>query len=725
MRSTRAVTLRPPSPARTTARTTLEVLAAAGLLLCAGAAPASAQQAEGVPPDDPAANRLTLDKLFDMEGVGDPRISPDGERIVYARQWMDPMSDSRKSAIWIMNADGSRNRHLVEGGSPRWSPSGDRIAFLACGTPGGDRSALQECGEDSERQIWVRIMEGEGAGSVTQVTRLTESASDIAWSPDGEAIAFSRFVEDEDSYTVELPERPDGAEWTESPLVVDRLDWRADGRGVLPEGHEHVFTVPAGGGTPRQLTHGPYDHGDPVWGPDGTTIYFDGLREEDADYHMWESEVYAIDVESRRIRQLTDRNGPDHDPVVSPDGRHVAYVGADSTGKTYLVEQLYVMNADGSNPRPIQDGQDRSPDDLIWAADGSGVYYTIEDHGTADAWFASTDGEIRRITEGRHVLGLSDVSADGTAVGVVSTPHRPEDVVSFPVDGDEGGTLTWLTAVNEDVLGDVELGEVEEITYPSVGGYEIQGWVVKPPDFDPSQRYPLILRIHGGPWSMYDVGFSFSYQNHAANGYVVLYTNPRGSTGYGTDFVDEIDHAYPGEDYDDLMNGVDEVLSRGYVDEENMLVTGCSGGGVLSSWVIGQTDRFAAAVVRCPVTNWLSFVGTTDGPYWYHNFRERPWVDPSEHLERSPLMHVGNVSTPTLLMTGVKDLRTPMSQTVEYYQALKLRKVPSKMIQMVDEWHGTGSNPSNFMRTQLYVRKWFTDHMTEEMRERMEERAVD
>jgi len=702
------------------------MLAILGILVALGpglalVGPASAQE----PGPDAAANRLTLDRYFEMESASDPRISPDGDEVVYVRGWIDPRTDSRKSAIWIVGIDGDRNRHLVEGSSPRWSPSGDRLAFLACGTPGGDRSALEECGEGSERQIWVRIMEGEGAGSVTQVTRLTESASDIAWSPDGTRIAFEKHVEKKEPYTVELPPRPEGAQWTPEPRIVSRLDWRADGRGPLPEGHRHLFTVPAEGGTPRQITHGDHDHGNPVWSPDGSTLYFDGLREEDADYQIWESEVYSVDVESRGIRQLTDRNGPDHSPAVSPDGRRIAYVGADSTGRTYLVQGLYVMNADGSGTRELAADFDRAPDDLVWAPDGSGVYFTAEDHGTEDLYYAGLDGSFRQVTEGNHVLATSTISEDGTAVATRSTPHRPGDVVRFSTRGGGAASPTWLTAVNEDVLSHLELGEVEEIRYESTDGLEIQGWIVKPPDFDPSEEYPLILRIHGGPWAMYDVGFSFSYQNHAANGYVVLYTNPRGSTGYGTAFVDEIDHAYPGKDYDDLMAGVDEVLSRGYVDEENMLVTGCSGGGVLSSWVIGQTDRFAAAVVRCPVTNWLSFVGTTDGPYWYHNFREHPWVDPTEHLERSPLMQVGNVTTPTLLMTGVKDLRTPISQTTEYYQALKIRKVPTKMIRMADEWHGTGRNPSNFLRTQLYVRKWFTDHMTEEMREVMEERRVD
>jgi len=678
-------------------------------------APAAAQE-EG--------DRLTLDLYMEMESANDPRISPDGTRVVYARQWIDAMTDARKSVLWIMNADGSRNRFLVNGSSPRWSPSGDRLAFLACGTPGGDPGAMTECGEDTERQIFVRIMEGEGEGSVTQVTRLTEGASNLAWSPDGTRIAFDMHVEEEQEFTIRLPGRPDGARWTEDPRVVDRLNWRQDRQGPLPRGHRQIFTVPTEGGTPRQITRGPYDHGGPVWSPDGSTIYFDGLRKEDADWEMWESEIYAVDVERREIRALTDRNGPDGDPAVSPDGRLIAYTGADSTGFTYLTDELYVMEADGSNPRRLAEGLDRQPDDLIWAEDGSGVYFTAENEGTEDLYYAGLDGSVSRVTDGTHVLRTSDIQ-DGIAVATRSTPHRPDDVVSFRVRGGERAQPRWLTALNEDVLRDVALGEVEEIRYTSTDGLEIQGWIVKPPDFDPSETYPLILRIHGGPWAMYDVGFSFSYQNHAANGYVVLYTNPRGSTGYGTEFVNEIDHAYPGKDYDDLMAGVDEVVSRGYVDPDNMLVTGCSGGGVLSSWVIGKTDRFAAAVVRCPVTNWLSFVGTTDGPYWYHNFRSPPWEDPTEHLERSPLMLVGNVTTPTLLITGVHDLRTPMAQTEEYYHALKLRKVPTKMIRMNEEWHGTSSKPSNFMRTQLYVREWFRRHMTEGMRERTERVAAD
>ncbi|MFQ5679419.1 MAG: prolyl oligopeptidase family serine peptidase [Gemmatimonadota bacterium] len=664
----------------------------------------------------PAPGRLTLDRYMDLEGVGDPRISPDGSRIVYGREWIDPMTDSRKSSLWIMNADGSRSRYLTDGTSPRWSPSGDRIAFLACGTAGGDRSALLECDDGSRRQIYVRYMDAEGA--VTQVTRLTQSASNIAWSPDGERIAFNMLVPREHRWEVKLPRKPRGAKWTAEPRIIERLDYRQDRRGFEPQGHRHIFTVPATGGTPRQITDGEFDHGAPAWAPDGRTLYFSGLRREDADWIWRESEVYAVDVATREIKQLTHRRGPDSGPLASPDGRLVAYTGVDSVRNTYITNKLYVMNADGSNPHALTADLDRTPRGARWSPRGDGLFFVTQDRGTMNLWFVSLDGRLRQVTRGNHQFRLSSLSRGGVGVGTLSSPTVPEDV--YAVDLRSGG-LRRLTEVNADLLADISLGEVEEIEYGSVDDFRIQGWIVKPPDFDPSRKYPLILHIHGGPHAMYGVNFSYSFQNFAAEDHVVLYLNPRGSSGYGTEFGNAIMNAYPGKDYDDLMAGVDELLSRGYVDEENMLVTGCSGGGVLSSWVVGHTERFAAAVVRCPVTDWFSFVGTTDSPNWYRNFAKLPWEDPSEHLRRSSLMYVGNVSTPTLLMTGVKDLRTPMPQTEEFYQALKFRKVPSAMIRMQEEWHGTSSKPSNFLRTQAYIMHWFEKYMTDDMRARRKE----
>jgi dipeptidyl aminopeptidase/acylaminoacyl peptidase len=306
------------------------------------------------------------------------------------------------------------------------------------------------------------------------------------------------------------------------------------------------------------------------------------------------------------------------------------------------------------------------------------------------------------------MLSLTSVSRDGAAVGVLSAPHKPGDVVKLKLAGSGAGRPEQLTRVNEDVLAGKLLGEVEEVWYDSTGGTRVQGWLVKPPAFDPSRRYPLILHIHGGPHAMYNVAFNYSFQNLAANGYLVLYTNPRGSTGYGTAFGNAIDDGYPGPDYDDLMAGVDHVVAKGYVDTSRLYVTGVSGGGVLSSWIIAHTDRFAAAAVRAPVINWISFAGTTDITAWgYYRFRGHFWENPKKWLDHSPLMHVGRVKTPTLLMTGELDLRTPMGQTEEYYQALRTLKVPTAMLRFHGEYHGTGSKPSNFMRTQLYLMSWF------------------
>jgi dipeptidyl aminopeptidase/acylaminoacyl peptidase len=366
------------------------------------------------------------------------------------------------------------------------------------------------------------------------------------------------------------------------------------------------------------------------------------------------------------------------------------------------------MNSDGSNPRLVSGDWDRAPGDLKWAADGSGVYFTAQNEGSQNLYFlplGASPGRVTPVTRGVHMLAVSDISSKGVAVGTRTSFEKPADIISFDVKEPEA--LKQLTKVNEDVLAGKKLGKVTEMWYAAPDGTKVQGWYITPPDFDASKKYPMQLHIHGGPHSMYNVGFNFGWQEHAANDYVILYTNPRGSTGYGSAFGNAIKNAYPGKDYDDLMAGVDALLAKGFVDQQNMFVTGCSGGGVLTAWIVGKTDRFAAASANCPVIDWLSFVGTTDGASWYFNFEKLPWEDPTEHIKRSPLTYVGNVKTPTMLMTGVNDLRTPMPQTEQFYSALKLLKVPAAMVRFNDEWHGTTSNPSNFMRTQLYLRYWF------------------
>jgi dipeptidyl aminopeptidase/acylaminoacyl peptidase len=643
--------------------------------------------------------KLTLDLYLDWETVAAPQLSPDGAQLVYTRRWTDKVNDKFESDVWIMNADGSKQRFLVKGSSPQWSPDGRRIAYLAQGQPAG-------------AQVFVKWLD---SGEETQLTHLERSPSNIEWSPDGRRIAFNMSVPSKQEFTVRMPQRPAGAKWVDPPRVIDRLDYRADTVGYRPEGFTHIFVIPDTGGTPRQLTEGNYNHGAPEWTPDSQRLVFSGLRKPEAEYEWRESEIYSVSLADGRITQLTDRNGPDSSPTVSPDGRLIAYTGFDQTDDTYIVSKLYVMDIDGKNRRALTDAFDRSPGGLIWAGDGSGVYFTSEDRGSDNLYFvALRGGAPQPVTQGVQQLQVTSITKSGVAAGVLSSPTEPGDVAVFNL---KSPAPKRLTDVNGDLLEGRKLGAVEEVWYDSVGGKKVQGWVVKPPDFDPSKKYPLILYIHGGPHAMYGVGFNFEFQNHAAEGYVVLYTNPRGSTGYGQEFGNAIKFNYPGEDYDDLMNGVDAVIKKGYIDERNLFVCGGSGGGVLTSWIVGHTNRFAAAVVMKPVINWYSFVGTTDGSSWYYNFRKLPWEDPSEHLKRSPITYVGNVKTPTMLMTGELDLRTPMEQTEQFYRALKLRKVDTLMVRMQDEYHpfnATPRHPSNRLSQILYLRGWFDKYRKKE-----------
>jgi dipeptidyl aminopeptidase/acylaminoacyl peptidase len=394
---------------------------------------------------------------------------------------------------------------------------------------------------------------------------------------------------------------------------------------------------------------------------------------------------------------------------VSPDGKSIAFAGYDSSNASYHAADLWVMGADGGAMRKISGDLDRDPAGPRWAPDGSGVYFAADDHGSRNIWFAGLSGAPRSVTSGAQLLTLTSLDRNLNGVGTRSDPTHPADIVRLNLRKPD--PVARLTGVNADILGRMKLAQVEEINYASSGGARVQAWIVKPPSFDRARKYPLILEIHGGPHGNYNVGFSYMFQNFAADGYVVLYVNPRGSTGYGSAFGNAIFHAYPGVDYDDLMAGVDTVIGRGIIDTTRMYVSGCSGGGVLSSWVIGHTHRFAAAAVRCPVIDWISMAGETDIPFFTYNFFDAPfWEKPEQWLKQSSLMYVGNVTTPTLLMTGELDLRTPIPQTEEYFSALKYRGIETVMLRFNGEYHGTGSKPTNFMRTQLYMMSWFQKH---------------
>ena len=642
---------------------------------------------------------LGKETFLDMESIRSPRISPDGTQILFARNWVDKMEDRGRSNIWIIDIAGTRVRELTHGNwsdsSPVWSPDGKKIAFLS------DRDGTTQI-----HVLWLDTRE------VAQLTHLERAPSSLIWSPDGKMLAFTCFIPDKKPILeVNLPKFPKGAKMAKSAVIVDRLSWASDGRGPDPKGYNHIFILDAQlGGTPRQVTSGDFSHNDPQWSRDGEVIYFSAIRKPDAEYLRRDSEIYSVNLDTLEIKTLTDRKGPDRGARISPDGQWIAYTGHDDKNYTSHLSSIYLMDIHGNQKKLWAGDLPNSPSSITWAKDNSGVYYLMRERGESNIYFVAKSGAIKRITEGVHYLYDLSLAQNGQVATTLSTFHKPGYLVTFNMKNP--GKFIKLVDVNEDVLAGVKLGVVEEMWFKSPDGLDLQGWLIKPAEFDPNKKYPMLLWIHGGPWSMYTVRFNWAWQNFAAEGYAVLYMNPRGSTGYGQDFVNGIQFSYPGKDRDDLLAGVDAAIEKGFIDENNLFVCGGSGGGVLTAWLVGHTDRFTAAVSMRPVINWHSFVGTTDGSDWYRQFEKYPWEDPMLYAVRSPLHYVANVTTPTMVMTGEADLRTPMSQSEEYYRALKILKKDTLLVRMPDEFHGW-RRPSHRLLQQLYLMAWFEKYMKE------------
>ena len=664
--------------------------------------------------------------VFGLEYASGPQVSPDGKQVVYVRNSMDIMKDRARSTLWIINADGGEHRPLTSGSrndsQPRWSPDGGRLLYVA--------SEAEAAGEDRPAQMFCRWMD---TGQTARLAQLTASPSHPVWSPDGKRIAFFMRVPEETKPFVEMPPKPEGAEWAPEAKVIRKVTYRFDGQGYLKDGFRQLFVLPADGGTPRQLTSGPYEHEGPAaWSRDGRALVFSGNRREDWEYHPLDSELYEVSLDSGDVRQLTDRRGPDSHPVISPDGTRLAWLGFDDRRQGYQITRLYVGQRDGSKPEPITAEFDRDVSDPVWSSDGRGLYFLYDEHGRTKVAFVTLDGGVSTIADdvggtnlGRPYASGSFSYAGGAIAFTRTGPGAPADVSFVDAErvrrgaGDSARSEEApreperLTRLNEDLLAHKRLAEIEELWFESSHDQrKIQAWIVKPPGFDPDQKYPLILEIHGGPFANYGLRFAVEMQLYAAAGYVVLYVNPRGSTGYGEEFGNLIHHAYPGHDYDDLMSGVDAVIERGYVDDDNLFVTGGSGGGVLTAWIVGKTDRFRAAVASKPVINWYSFTLTADAypffaQYW---FPGAPWEQAEHYLKRSPLSLVGNVSTPTMLLTGEADYRTPISESEQFYQALKLRKVDTALVRIPEASHEIVDRPSRLIAKVAHVLKWFELH---------------
>ena len=685
---------------RRTARGLCSIALAAGWLAAWLVARAPAQAAELSKPV------LKAGDVFDLQWVADPQISPDGRSIAYVRMSMDIKTDRPRGVVWLTGIDGKHARPLSgadNSSRPRWSPDGTRIAYLGVGS-------------DGSKQLFVYWADG---AVTAAISHFTETPSSLAWSPDSRWLAFTMPVPAERKpLKVDIAEAPKGAKWADPPKLIDRMVFRMDGEGYLPNTYSQLFVVSADGGAARQLTQGDFDtDGAPAFTVDGRSVLVAANRRADADFQPLDGEIYRIDLADGVSHVLTDRRGPDRNPVMSPDGKHIAYLGFDDRRLGYQPTQLYVMDADGAHPRSLTTTLDRDAAAPRWSKDGRQLFIQFDDHGSGKLAAVGLDGKVTVLASdlgGNDITrpytgGSFSVAANGRFAYTRAAAGTPAALAS----GTSSRDIALLTGLSDSLLQERSLGTVEEVTFSaSADGRTIQGWVIKPPGFDPAKKYPLMLEIHGGPFASYGPSFAAELQLYAAAGYVVLYLNPRGSTGYGEEFADLIHHAYPGKDYDDLMSGVDAIVGRGYVDDQRLFVTGGSGGGVLTAWIVGHTNRFRAAVVVKPVINWTSFVLTADMTsyfyrYWFDGF---PWDNVEAYWKRSPLAYVGNVQTPTMLMTGEADYRTPSSEAEQFYEALKLRQIDTALVRVPNASHDISARPSLLIDKVAYVLAWFRAH---------------
>ncbi|OQD44042.1 peptidase S9 family protein [Croceivirga radicis] len=640
--------------------------------------------------------------IFQLQYATDPEISPNGDWIVYRKMGFDIMKDRSFGNLWLLKSDGSEHQKLtVHEGSEyaaSWSPNGDRIVY---------GSATDEGSEIF--MYWVKT------GKTAKISQLPHSPSSITWSPDGTQLAFSMNVPEKAPVLAKLPAKPEGAKWANMPRITDRVYHEADGRGYIAPGFNQLFVMPANGGAVRQITSGNWHHrGSLSWSKDGSKIYFSANRVPDWEYRFRNSEIYSVEVKTGIITELTQQDGPDSNPVVSPDGSTIAYLSYEDKYEAYQIRQIHLMDADGGNKRKLAYNLDRNISGIVWSADSKGLYFNYDDKGNGKIGYVSLNGKVSKIADNRggttlgrpYGSGSFSVSKSGAIAYTYTTPEFPAEIALLT----KKGSLNTLTQLNKALLDFKTLGKVEEVWFKStVDDRDIQGWVVYPPNYDASKKYPFLVENHGGPILNYGDRFSIEMQLYAANGFVVFYPNPRGSTSYGEEFGNLLLNNYPGDDYQDVMDGVDYLIEKGVAHEDKLYVTGGSAGGIMSAWMIGKNNRFKAAVVAKPVMNWISKTLVADNYFGYANSRYpgQPWENFENYWKFSPLSLVGNIETPTMVMVGMNDLRTPPSEAKQLYHALKLRKIETVLVEIPEASHGIANRPSNLISKIAHTLAWF------------------
>ena len=636
------------------------------------------------------AKNLVPEDYWNIQKVANPQVNSTGNVVAFLKTYIDKKNDKFESEIWVMNSDGTNKSFFAEGSNFKWSNKGNTLAYL-------------KEDENEINQIFIKSMDSR---TESKISNFDKDVEDFAWSKDDKFFAFSSFNEYDDNWVVEIPGKNDSEDynWTDDPKVVKTLHWRYDGEGELESGENHLYKISVDGGSAAKISDWGLDYISDLQFKNENTLIFAGNALLDDFLTPWkQSEIFELNIEKKKLTKLSPDGGVFTSPKISPDGDLVAFIGNPNRDFSSVAFNIYTVKNDRTKVHTKN--LSASPENLFWISKTK-LAFEVDEKGSAnikilDIQRSSVSDVLNKFKDQFYLTSTNE----NELFGVYATSSRPGELATI-----EDGKIKVLSEFNEIVLSQYSLGKTNEINYQAPDGTDVQGWYIVPPDFDKNKKYPLVLIIHGGPHAMYRPQFNYLWHQFASDGYVVLYTNPRGSTGYGSDFANVIDNDYPGQgDLSDLLAGVDHVTDLGFIDEDNMYVQGCSGGGVLTAWVVGHDDRFAAAASLCPVTNWISMVGTTDIPAWTFEWFDVPfWEDPNNWLDRSPIMRTGYIKTPTLFMTGVLDIRTPMPQTEEMYVALKEAGVDTVLVRMNGEWHGTGRRkPTNWFRTYKYLSEWY------------------
>ena len=652
------------------------IAAAIGLVVVLVGHPVPASQSEATATEK-TPRKLTIDDFFRIGEVDDPRVSPDGEWIAYTVTTYDLEEDKSYSRIWMVPTAGGdaipMSTEEQTSSRPRWSPDGKYLAFMTAR-------------DEGKTQVWTLFRHG---GEAVQRTDTPQNVSSFEWSPDGKKMVL--VLQDPKPSELEAHEKgEDYEEKTAPPWVIDREQFKVDYIHYLDRRRTHLFVLDLASGETTQITSGDFDDSEPAWSPDGSRIAFVSNRTDSPDTN-YNSDIWVVYADNTdkgaQIQQITTNPGPDISPTWSPDGKLIAHVSeTDIEAMLYATRHLAVSSAAGGDLQVLTEELDRIVASPKFSLDGSFLYFVLEDSGEQNlARIAVRGGEVDRLISGTGVVSAFNLGPSGEIAALVTQPQQPAEVFLYAA-----GKLSQMSFTNEALLDELILGEKVKVQFKSADGTPIEGFIIKPPGFEEGKRYPTILDVHGGPQSQYDWSFQFESQLFAANGYLVVHPNPRGSTGYGQEFCKAIWLAWGEPDYEDVMAAVDDAIERGWADADRLIVTGWSYGGMMTNHVITKTDRFKAAATGASATLYVVNYGHDQYQRWWEQELGFPWEpEAREKYEKmSPFNKVGNVKTPTLILCGEKDWNVPVINSEQLYLALKRLGVPTELVVYPGEGHG-------------------------------------